>query len=148
MEKREVVCGFLFPANEDAAEAVHPAVRALDYPAAGLVARLVLDEPGFLTARFDVGREAELLAQLADFVVVVALVQAQVQLQAGFTHRRNQRHARERFLRKLEVVAIGGPNRNTDRNPAAFRDQRALRALLRPIHRRRPGFFPRRAAPW
>lgn len=62
VKKREVVCGFLFPAGEDAAEAIHPAVGALDDPAAGFVAGFAFDFFRLFAARFDVGREAELLA--------------------------------------------------------------------------------------
>ncbi len=77
MEHREVGVGAFLPAGEDAAEAVEPGVGALDDPAVGAEAGLAFDRLCFFAAAADVGREAELVEQFADLVVVVATVEAE-----------------------------------------------------------------------
>ncbi len=77
MEHREVGVGAFLPAGEDAAEAIQPGVGALDDPAAGAEAGLVLDRVRFFAAAADVGGEPELLGELAHLVVVVAAVKAE-----------------------------------------------------------------------
>jgi hypothetical protein len=76
MEHGEVGVGAFLPAREDAAEAVEPGVSAFDDPAAGAEAGLALDRLRLFAAAADVGGEAELGAELADLVVVVAAVEA------------------------------------------------------------------------
>ena len=61
MTKGDVVGGRLVPADQNAPEAVHPAVGAFHHPAPGFEASLLFDGPGLLTPAADVGREAEFL---------------------------------------------------------------------------------------
>ena len=77
MEHGEVGVGAFLPAGEDAAKAIHPGMGALDDPAAGAEAGLVLDRFRFFAAATNVGGETELVEQLAYFVVVVAAVEAE-----------------------------------------------------------------------
>src|SRR4051795_8702307 len=77
MEHCDIVVGLLVPANEDATEAVHPTMGALHHPAPGFEPRAALDRLRLLAPRSDVGGEAELHDEVADLVVVIALVQAQ-----------------------------------------------------------------------
>ena len=77
MKEPQVVLGLLGPAHEDAAEAVHPTVRAFHDPASGLEARLLLEGLRLFSPRTDMRGEVELLEQVPNFVVVVAFVQTQ-----------------------------------------------------------------------
>src|ERR1700722_13238733 len=77
MQHGDVVLYFLVPTDQNAAEAGHPTVGALHYPAPRLEPRHLLDLLGLLAARLDVRREAECLGQVAHLVVVITLVQAQ-----------------------------------------------------------------------
>ena len=77
MQHRKKRVSSLLPANENPATTVHPAVNALDNPATCLEAGAFLDGLGFLAARTYVRGEAELLRKLTDFLVVVALVEAE-----------------------------------------------------------------------
>ena len=77
MKEGDVVVGRLVPTDQNAPEAVQPAVSAFHDPAAGF-------EPSFPFAGLslfawtpDVGGEAELLQGMAHLSEVVALVQAQ-----------------------------------------------------------------------
>ena len=83
MEQGEVVVGLLLPADEQAAEAVHPGVRALDHPAPGPIARDLPFGGLLFAARADVGGVAPFRDRLPRRVLVVALVQAQVLRPAG-----------------------------------------------------------------
>jgi hypothetical protein len=71
-----VVVGLLAPADEQAAEAVEPGVGALDDPAAGAEAGVAFELFLLLAAGADVAGEAELVEELVDLRVVVALVEA------------------------------------------------------------------------
>ena len=53
VQHRQVVLRLLLPANQDASEAIHPGVRALNDPASRLEARLLLDQLGFFAARHE-----------------------------------------------------------------------------------------------
>jgi len=77
VEHRQVGVGAFLPAGEDAAEAVEPGVGALDDPAAGAKAGLVLERLRLFAAGADVRGEAELVGELVHLVVVVALVEAE-----------------------------------------------------------------------
>ena len=77
VEHREVGVGAFLPAGEDATETVEPGVGALDDPAAGAEAGLALDRLRLLAASADVGGEGELVAELVQLGVVVALVEAE-----------------------------------------------------------------------
>src|SRR6516162_6496252 len=76
MQHCDVVLWLLVPADEDAAESIHPAVSTLDDPATCLGTRIALEFFRLLTARADVRGEAKLVDYLAHLVEVVALVHA------------------------------------------------------------------------
>src|SRR5579871_6880210 len=71
----DVRLGLLLPAHQDATEAVHPAVGALDDPTVCLLARLLCDLLGLLATPPDMGSEAEFLQQLPNLVILESLVE-------------------------------------------------------------------------
>src|SRR6266542_2208679 len=73
MKQRDIVLGLLAPADEDPAEAVHPAMRALHHPTPRLRARLPLERLRLLPPRTDAGQR--LAAEL--HVVAVGAVDRQ-----------------------------------------------------------------------
>ncbi|BCM88995.1 hypothetical protein IAD21_00837 [Abditibacteriota bacterium] len=56
MEKRQIVIGLLFPADEDAAKAVHPRVGALYHPTPRFEPGLLLERLGLFATGSDVRR--------------------------------------------------------------------------------------------
>jgi hypothetical protein len=130
VEHGEVVLGLLLPADEDPAEAIQPGVGALDDPAAGAEAGLVRERSGFLAAGADVGSEAELGEELSDFVVVVALVEAEVLRRLGRRLGPLDRDALERQADELVVVAVGTADREPERDAGAFAEEAPFRPLL------------------
>ena len=111
------------------------------------MAGLLLDGLGVLTAPGGVQREPESGGQLADLVVVVALVEAQslrVGLRWGGPPDRN---AVDRFSEELVVVPICAIDREAEGDARCVRQQAALGSVLGAVGWIWAGFFPRLAAP-
>src|SRR5262245_17140114 len=77
MEHRDVGVGAFLPADENSAESIHPAMGPLDDPAPRFNAGGLLDRLRLLASAADMGGEAELLREGPNFVIVVALVEAE-----------------------------------------------------------------------
>jgi hypothetical protein len=77
LEQREVVLGFLRPADQERAVAVQPGVAGLDDPAAGMPSRRGLFELDLLAAAANVGCVAATLRELVDPRVAIAAVEAE-----------------------------------------------------------------------
>jgi hypothetical protein len=130
VEHGEVGVGSFLPADEDAAEAMEPGVGALDDPAAGAEAGLALERLGFLAAAADVRGEGELRAELAHFVVVVALVEAESLRLLGRRLRPLDRDRLDRGAGELEVVQIRARRRDPDRDALTLGEERSFRPFL------------------
>ena len=76
MKEPEIGFCQLFPTNQNAAESVHPTMRALDHPASGAEAGFLFDRGGFFAASTDMRCKAKLSYQRAHFLIVIASVQA------------------------------------------------------------------------
>jgi hypothetical protein len=117
VKHREIILRLLLPTNENATESIHPAVRALDYPAASLESDVAPSGMSFLAAGANVSREAEMLRERADLIVVVSLVDAQSLLVSicwpGPSNPRTCNSVREH----LEVISICGIDGQTDGYP-------------------------------
>ena len=121
--------GVFLPADEQAAEAVEPGVGALDDPAAGAIARLVLERVGLVAAGADVGGEAELAYELVHLAVVVAAVEAD----AGCVLERVGESDRDRVegcAQELLVADVGACDRQSEWYPGRVGEQAPLRALF------------------
>ena len=77
LEEREVVLGFLRPADQEGAVAVEPGVAGFDNPAAGAPSRDGSFERELVGAAADVGGVAAAGGELLDPGVGVAAVQTQ-----------------------------------------------------------------------
>ena len=77
LEQREVVFGFLRPADQECAVAVEPGVACLDDPATGAPFRCGSFELEFVAAAADVGRIAAPGCEAVDPRVGVAAVETQ-----------------------------------------------------------------------
>lgn len=129
MEHCEVGVGAFLPAGEDAAEAVEPGVGALDDPAAGAEAGLAFDRLCFFAAAADVGREAELVEQFADLVVVVATVEAEPLRPLGCRRGPLDRDRLNRLACQLEVVAVRARGADPDRDALSLGEDAPFRPL-------------------
>src|SRR5262249_56593187 len=77
MQQGNIVLGLLAPADQDAAETVHPTVRPLYHPTPRLGTRLPFHLLRLVLFRRDMGCEAELVRDVLHLVIGVAQVQAQ-----------------------------------------------------------------------
>lgn len=130
MEHGEVGVGAFLPAGEDASEAIQPGVSALDDPAAGAEAGLVLDRFRFFAATADVGGEAELPRELAHLVVVVAAVEAESLRPFAGRLGPSDRDRLERRTTELEVVQVRARRRDPERDALTLGEERSFRPFL------------------
>lgn len=77
LQQREVVLGFLRPADQERAVSVEPGVTGLDYPAASVPVRPAALQLDFVAAAADVRLEAASGGEFTDPGVGVAAVEAQ-----------------------------------------------------------------------
>jgi hypothetical protein len=148
MQKREIVTRVLVPADQHAPEAIHPTMRALHDPPAGLEAGLLLERLSLFPPRPDVGREAKLSQQLTDLVVVIPFVQAYALRLRWGGRRARDRDAHERRLDHLEVVPIGPLDSKANGDAAAVGEDAPFGANLPAVGRIPAHLFPPQGAAW
>jgi hypothetical protein len=122
MEHGEVIRRLLLAANEDATEAVHPGMRALDDPAARSGASVTLGAD-LLATPPEMQRKAELQSELARLLVIVALVQTKMLRRLSGGRRPLRHEALERLPHQLVIVPIGVVDDDGERRPAPVRQQ-------------------------
>ena len=148
MQHREVGVGGLLPADQDASEAIHPAVGPLDDPAACAVKEAAAKLADLLSSSAQMKREAEQAGETPDEGEVVALVEAHALSSVRLGTRTSDRNAVHGVREELAVISIRGGDDQADRDPATVGQQAALGASFGAVRRIRAGFFPRRAEPW
>ena len=146
MEHGEVVFTFLFPSDEQPAEAVEPAVGALDHPAAGLDAVFALGG-GLLAAASDVGGKTQLVKEDAHGVGIVGLVHAHPlgPILGGIGP--FDGNAGEGRLDQGHIVPVGAGDGNAEGQAGGLGHQAAVDTLLVSIGWISTGFFPPPRAP-
>jgi hypothetical protein len=137
VKHREVGVGALFPADEDAAEAVEPGLRALDDPAPRPEPGLALERLRLFAAGADVSGEAELGDEFVHLGEVVALVQAEP-LRSLCRLGPCDRDRLDRGPAELEVVQIRAGRRDPERDALTLGEE----APFRPFLARSVGFGP------
>ena len=156
MQKGDVVFGGLVPTDQDAPEAVQPAVGALHHPAPGFEPSLPLDGLCLLASTTNVSGEAELLQRAAHLVKVIAPVsstgQAFVQAPALGLVRSGRRSGHGQTFHRgpyqLHVMTVGAVHRQTHRNALSFGQQAALDPAFTSVSGIGAGFFPRPRVIW
>src|SRR5262249_48132633 len=78
----KVIAGFLVPADQHTSEAIHPTMGAFYPPSSCFETGLLLECLGFFPARPDVRREAKLVQEFPDLVIVITFIEAQPPLAA------------------------------------------------------------------
>jgi hypothetical protein len=121
MEHRDVGIGALLPPDENSTESVHPTVGALDHPAMRPVVCGLLDQSRLFAAAPDVCREAELLHQIPDLAIVVALVETQPLGREARRLGTGDDDAVEGLARQLEVVTVRACDDDGERNSVGLR---------------------------
>jgi hypothetical protein len=130
LEEREVVLGFLRPADEDAAVAVEPGMARFDDPAAGLPVGVAGLEVDLFAAGADVRRELVVVDDDAAVGVVERLVQAQPLRRFPGRLRTLDRDRVEGGLQEEVIVAVGALVVEPDRDALRLGEDRSLRPFF------------------
>jgi hypothetical protein len=76
MEQAQIVLDLFLPADQYTSKAMHPTVRALDYPTPSLVADLTFESLRLFISGPNMQGRAKFFPQFPDFVIVVAFIEA------------------------------------------------------------------------
>src|SRR4051812_25110437 len=121
-------------------------MRALHYPAPRLGTGVTLG-PGFLAARAQVQREAELFGQGARLLVVEALIKTEMLRLSAGRRLAPDRDGFERRAHQVVTVAFSAVDNRPKGYPAAVGEQRALAPALAAVGRVGTCFSPPPAVP-
>jgi len=154
MKQSQIILRFLLPPRQDAAEAVHPAMRSFHNPAPSFKASLMFDRLGFFASGSNVGCITKLLHQISYLTRIVSLIQRHT-LRLFFcrfrtlyrnTFYRCLNHSLDWARDRLAVVPICSIDCQADRHTTCLGQQTSFNAFFGPIRRVRAGFSPRQAA--
>ena len=142
MKKGDVIGGGLVPANQNAPEAVQPAVSAFHHPAAGFEAGFLFDGLRLFSPAPDVGCEAKLLQGSTNLIKVLALIQAHTPGTLRTRDRARHGETIRRSPHQLHVMAVGPLHRQPHRDALGFGQQTAFDPALTPVRGVGAGFSP------
>ncbi len=112
MKQGQIIFRLLFPANQNPAKSIHPAMRSFHHPPPGLESSFMLDSLSFLAASPDMSRVTELDCQVSDLVVVISFIQTKIL----FGFRTFHSNACQSCPDHLHVVAIGALDSQSNRD--------------------------------
>src|SRR5262245_58077445 len=148
MEHGDIVLRLLAPADQNPAEAIHPAMCPLYHIAPGLVPRLAFELLRRFPLRWNMGGEAEGRNDFAHLVTGIALVQAEILRCRTVGRRALDRDTIERLRDHLHVGAVGPVHGQADGDAVALNEQTALDALFGAVGGVFACLFPPRGVPW
>ncbi len=120
MEQSQIVLNLFVPADKYSAKAIHPTVRALHRPTAGLVANMAFEGLRLFLSRSNMQGVAKFLAQFPDFVVVIPFIQAEIlPLLFGWLWSDNW-DTYQRPTGHLEIIAVSSFDSETERESMTF----------------------------
>ena len=148
MKQSQIILRFLFPTRQDAAEAVHPAMRAFHNPTASLEASFMLDRLGFFPPGSNVSGITKLSDQTSYLARIVSLIQRHTLRLFFCRFRTLYRDTFYRCLNHLAVMPIRSIDCQADRHTPCVGQQTPFNAFLSPIRRVWAGFSPRPMGLW
>jgi hypothetical protein len=148
VKHRDVVLWLLGPADENAAEAVHPTVSALHYPAPCLASCLAFQLFRLFSFWWNVCRESKLLGEFLNFLAGISFIETQVLLFVRAGRGAFDWNAFQGFFGHFHVGTVRPIHGDAQWNAVALDQQAALGALLGPIGGVFPCLFSPRGVPW
>ncbi len=142
MKQAQIILRFLFPSSQDAAEAVHPAMRPFHNPAPSFEAGFMFDGLGFFTSGSNVGCITKLFRQISYLIRIIGLIQRHTLRLLFCRFRTLYRNTLYRCLNHLAVVPIGSVDCHADRHTPCLGQQTSFNAFFGSIRRVWAGFFP------
>jgi hypothetical protein len=143
MKQRPIILRLLLPADQNWSVAIPPTGCPLHHPAAGLEAHFLLALLRLFATPPNRRGVVERPGQLAHFVLVIPLVQADPWRMLPRGLRTPGREALPPRLRPFPSVALRSVHGQAPGNPSAFPPPAARDALGGSLRRIRPGFFSR-----
>jgi len=147
MKQAQIILRFLFPPYQNAAEAVHPAMRPFHNPSASLEAGFMFDRLGFFTSGSNVGCITKLFDQISYLTRIVSLIQRHTLRLLLCRFRTLYHNTFYRCLHHLAVMAICSIDCQADRHTSCLGQQTAFNTFFGPVRRVWACFFPRQAGP-
>lgn len=145
MKQSQIIFRFLFPACQDTAKSVHPAMGSLNNPAASPETGLMFNRLCFFATRTNMSGVTKRFHQVSHLVRIISFIEAHPLF---FPFRRFGSFHWNTFYRRLRhfaIMSIGTLNRQANRHPGTFGKQTAFNAFFSPVRRIGAGFFPRQA---
>jgi nitroreductase len=134
--------------DEQTAKAQSPGMRSFHHPAACFELSFPLDLFGLFPTRSDMSGEAEVMKDVAHFLVIVSLVQAHP-LRLLLARLGTLDHeALDSRAYELHIVAVRSLDYQTYQYSMPFRKDAAFHAALAPVGGIRTGLFPTQGSGW
>jgi len=148
MKQSQKILRFLLPTHQDAAKAVHPAMRPLHNPAASLKASFMFDRLSLFTSGSDVGCITKFFHQITHLIRIVSLVQRHTLWLLLCRIRTLYRNTSYRCRNHLTVMPICPIDCQANWHATCLSQQTAFNAFFSSIRRVWASFFPRPAELW
>ncbi len=148
MKKCQIVRRLLVPTDEQTAKAQSPGMCPFHHPAARFEPGFLFDRPGLFPTSANMGGKAEVVKNVAHFLVVVALRQAHSLRFCLCRFGPVYYDPRESRASQFHIMAIGSLNGEANWHPMPFRQQTAFHSPLAPIGGIGTRFFPRPMELW
>jgi len=148
MKQSQIIFRLLFPTRQDTAKPVHPAMRPLHNPAAGLESSLMFNSLRFFATRTNMSSIAKLFHQVSYLTRIITFIKAHTLCFPFSRLRPFYRNTLYRRLGHFAIMPISSVNRQANWHTRTFSKQTAFNAFFSPVSRVRPCFSPRQAGLW
>jgi len=148
MKQAKIIFNLFLPADKDPSKSIHPAVRALNYPATRFKTNCPFDCLGLFSSGFDMSRIKKLLNQRSDIIIIIAFIKAQVLRVPQTWLRSLYSNTFYGSLNHLHVVTISPVNGNANGDSSTLTQKASFNAFFGPVGRVWPCFFFRPTGLW
>jgi len=148
MKQRQIIFRFLFPTNQYAAKAVHPAMCSLYNPTASFKACLMLNSLCLFATRTNMSSIAKLFNQVSYLTRIITFIKAHTMFFPFSWLWPFHRNTFYSSLCHFAIMSISSINRQANRYSGCFGKQTAFNAFFSPVRRVWACFFPRQAGLW
>src|SRR5215207_5826524 len=133
MQKPDVVFWFLLPTDQNPTEPIHPTMGAFHHPTSGSDTRFPFEVSGFFTPRADMRRKAKSGQDIADFLIIITLVQTEPLRMLGGRLGTCSHQMLKRLTHHFHIMPICPIDRQPYRDPMPFGHHTALDPAFAPV---------------
>ena len=140
--KNRIIISFLFPANQQSAKTIHPAMSAFYYPPSCPITRYLLLCCNLFSTCFNMGCVAVFCYQISNIRIVITFIHAHI-LWFGFRHFGSfYHHISQCRCHKRLVMTVGSINRYCQWDTISLCQQTTFGSTLATVSRISSDFFP------